>query len=123
MERRLFSSSERLYNFRGRCDFSKLANVTHLGRAATIAQKCALWWRSPECDALGCTRTRRLQTDHDTGWVKTHTTRLDDSNQLCDHHHDHKTYFGWALVEGTGKRDMVPPDDPRHPRNKPPPDT
>jgi hypothetical protein len=22
------------------------------------------------------------------------------------------------LVEGTGKRDMVPPDDPRHPKTK-----
>ena len=98
-----------------------VANVTHLGRAPTIAQKAALWWRSTECDALGCTRTQRLQTDHDTGWTKTHATRLDDSNRLCDHHHDLKTYFGWALVEGTGKREMVPPGDPRHPKNKPKP--
>jgi len=94
-------------------------NVTHLGRKATIAQKCALWWRSPDCDREGCTRTARLQIDHDTGWTKTHTTRLDDSNRLCEHDHDLKTYFGWALVEGTGKREMVPPDDPRHPKNKP----
>jgi hypothetical protein len=96
-------------------------NVTHLGRKATIAQKCALWWRSPDCDREGCTRTARLQIDHDTGWTKTHTTRLDDSNRLCEHDHDLKTYFGWALVEGTGKREMVPPDDPRHPKNKPKP--
>jgi hypothetical protein len=96
-----------------------VANVTHLGRAATIAQKSALWWQSPECDRLACTRTQRLQIDHDTGWTDTHTTRVDDSNRLCDHDHDLKTYFGWALVEGTGKREMVPPDDPRHPKNKP----
>ena len=38
---------------------------------------------------------------------------------LCDHDHHLKTYYGWALVEGTGKRAMVPPDDPRHPKNKP----
>jgi len=98
-----------------------VANVTHLGRAPTVAQMAALWWRSPECERLGCTRTQRLQTDHNIGWTKTHTTRVDDSNRLCEHDHDLKTYFGWALVEGTGKREMVPPDDPRHPRNKPKP--
>ena len=39
--------------------------------------------------------------------------------QLCGHHHDLETLFGWALVVGEGKRPMVPPDDPRHPKNKP----
>lgn len=28
-----------------------------------------------------------------------------------------KTRHGWALVEGKGKRPLVPPDDPRHPRH------
>jgi len=92
---------------------------THVGRAPTVAQKAALWWRSPTCDVLGCPRTQRLEIDHDTGWATTHTTRVDDANCLCDHHHDLKTYFGWAMVEGTGPRDIVPPDDPRHPKNKP----
>jgi hypothetical protein len=27
-----------------------------------------------------------------------------------------KTTKGWALAEGSGKRDFVPPGDPRHPR-------
>ena len=94
-------------------------NVTHLGRAPTVAQKAALWWRSPTCDVLGCPRTQRLEIDHDTGWATTHTTRVDDANCLCDHHHDLKTYFGWAMVEGSGPREMVPPDDPRHPKNNP----
>ena len=96
-----------------------VANVTHLGRSATVAQKIALWWRSPDCDRATCTRTARLEIDHDTGWAKTHTTTVDDSNRLCEHDHDLKTYYGWALIEGTGKRPMVPPDDPRHPKNKP----
>ena len=26
---------------------------------------------------------------------------------------------GWLLVEGTGKRPMVPRDDPRHPKYRP----
>ena len=57
--------------------------------------------------------------NHDTGWAKTRTTRVDDSHRLYDH--DVKTHYGWALVEGTGKRPFVPPDDPRHPKNKPKP--
>jgi hypothetical protein len=94
-------------------------NITHLGRACTIAQKAALWWRSPICDVLDCNRTQRLEIDHDTGWATTHTTRVDDSNCLCSHHHWLKTVHDWALIEGAGRREMVPPDDPHHPKNKP----
>ena len=98
-----------------------MLHVTHLGRAPTVAQRCALWWQLPECTALDCTRTQRLEFDHRTEWHKTHHTRIDDGDLLCDHDHHLKTYFGWALVEGTGKRPFVPPDDPRHPKNKPKP--
>ena len=87
-----------------------------------MAQKCALLWLLPECTALGCTRTQRLEFDHRTEWRKTHHTRVDDGDLLCDHDHDLKTYFGWALVTGTGKRPFVPPDDPRHPKYRAPPD-
>jgi hypothetical protein len=96
-------------------------NVTHLGRSATIAQKVALWWQSPGCEVEGCTRTQRLQDDHRIGWAKTRRTRVDELDRLCKHHHDLKTYFGWALVPGEGSRPMVPPDDPRHPDRAPPP--
>src|SRR5438128_2896795 len=41
-----------------------VANVTHLGRSATVAQQVALWWRSPVCTVEGCTRTQRLENDH-----------------------------------------------------------
>ena len=103
-----------------RCDYSRLANVTHLGRSVTVAQQVALWWQSPECTRLGCTRTQRLQNDHREDWARTHHTRLDASDPLRDPDHDLKTYHGWALVAGKGKRPMVPPDDPRHPNNSPP---
>src|SRR5262249_370109 len=96
-----------------------VANVTHLGRACTMAQKAALWWRSPICDGLDCNRTQRLEIDHETGWAAPPTTRVADSNCFCHHHHWLKTVHDWALVEGTGRRDMVPPDDARHPKNKP----
>jgi hypothetical protein len=34
-------------------------------------------------------------------------------------HHHQKHHEGWSLVEGTGKRAFVPPEDPRHPKNRP----
>jgi hypothetical protein len=96
-----------------------VVNVTHLGRGPTVAQKVALWWQNPQCTAFDCTRVQRIEFDHREEWRKTHHTRLDEGDGLCGHCHDLKTYFGWALVEGTGKRPLVPPDDPRHPKNKP----
>ena len=98
-----------------------VANVTHLGRSPTVAQQVALWWRSPDCTRLGCTRTQRLENDHNPEWSKTHHTRLEETDPLCAHDHDLKTYEGWLLVEGTGKRAMVPPGDPGHPKYRPPP--
>jgi phage terminase large subunit GpA-like protein len=99
-----------------------VVNVTNLRRSATTAQRVALWWRSPVCRVQDCGRTQRLEIDHRTGWAKTRRTQVDDLDPLCEHHHDLKTYDGWALVEGEGTRPMVAPDDPRHPRNRPPPD-
>jgi hypothetical protein len=96
-----------------------VANITHLGRGPTVAQKIALWWRTPQCTESDCTRVQRIQFDHREEWRTTHHTRLDEGDGLCGHHHDLKTYLGWALVAGTGQRPMVPPDDPRHPKNKP----
>lgn len=98
-------------------------NVTHLGRGPTTAQHIALLWAQPGCTVLGCDH-RIVPIDHRQPWVETHHTRLDELDPLCHTHHDRKTRDGWALVEGTGKRAFVPPDDPRHPRNpRPPPGT
>ena len=96
-----------------------VANVTHLGRSASAAQQIALWWSAHECQRDACTRTERLQNDHREEWHKVHETRLDNLDPLCPHDHWLKTHEGWALMEGTGKRPFVPPDDPRHPKNKP----
>ena len=94
-----------------------IANVTHLGRGPTMAQRIALLWSSPACSVLGCPRLHHqgIQHDHRTPWTAVHQTTLDNIDRLCDHHHDLKTRRGWALVPGTGPRPMVPPDDPRHP--------
>ena len=94
-----------------------VANVTHLGRGPTTAQKVALLWANPTCTADGCPR-RRIEYDHQKPWAETRHTRLDELDPLCTYHHDLKTRLGWALVPGKGKRALVPPDDPRHPRHK-----
>ena len=82
-------------------------------------------WQSPCCTAEGCTRTR-IEFDHREPWAKTKHTRVDELDALCTFHHDLKHRDGWSLVDGTGKRPMVPPDhsdQPDHPENRPKDDT
>jgi hypothetical protein len=94
-------------------------HVTHLGRAPTTAQAVALLFQQRLCTAEGCYRTS-VEIDHRIDWATTQHTRLDECDPLCHHHHAHKTRHQWALVDGTGKRAMVPPTDARHPSNRPP---
>ena len=68
------------------------------------------------CTVERCPRRSRLQHDHDTPWVKCHETALRNLQLLCEYHHDLKSQKGWDLVDGVGRRPMVPPDDPRHPK-------
>ena len=103
----------------------KICGVAHLGRRPSAAQQSALQWLYPTCAVEGCTALTR-EVDHRLDWAKTHRTPSDELDGFCGHHHDLKTYEGWALVEGTGKRAFVAPDDPRHPKNakaheRPPP--
>lgn len=93
-----------------------VVNVAHLGRRATAHQVSALEWRDPECPALGCNNTAYLEIDHTEDWASTRITLLGLLGRPCTHHHDLKTRHGWAFVPGVGKRPMVPPGDPRHPK-------
>ena len=99
-----------------------VASVTSLTRGPTQAMHYAKLWTSPTCTVEGCTRTI-IEYDHVHGAEYRHTrhTRLDELEPVCHTHHDLHTLQGWALVAGKGKRAMVPPDDPRHPANAPPP--
>ena len=94
-----------------------VVGVAHLGRRFTAAQVSAMEFRDPTCAAEGCNQVARLELDHRDDWAKTKKTRFTSGDRLCGHDHDKKTRLGWALVEGSGKRPFVPPDDPRHPRN------
>ena len=92
--------------------------VAHLGRRPTAYQRSALQWMYPSCAAPGCADQIHLENDHREDWAKTHFTAFDLMDRLCRFHHRLKTNEGWGLVDGTGKRDFVPPDDLRHPRHK-----
>jgi hypothetical protein len=105
------------------CTNGRDANVTHLGRGANAAQRVALLWRSPLCEVEGCARRAHLENDHVQDYARTRHTTLNELGPRCWHHHRLKTRYGWEIVDGDGKRPMVPPDHPRHPRNKPPPET
>ncbi len=94
-----------------------VVNITHLGRGLNAAQQIAQWWLQPTCTTLGCPRRGFLENDHRVPYADCRLTRLDNNDPLCPHCHDLKTYQGWALIEGTGKRALVPPTDPRHPSN------
>ena len=95
----------------------KVVGVVHMRRRPNAYQKSALDWLFPTCAAKGCgTRGCFLETDHREDWAHTHVTVLELLDRLCRYHHRLKTTKGWALVEGSGKRDFVPPEDPRHPR-------
>jgi hypothetical protein len=93
-----------------------VVNTTYLGRGPNAAQRIALLWQGIKCFNEACDRTWR-QVDHREEFRRTRVTRLDNLDLLCDEDHDLKTYRGWALVEGKGRRQFVPPDHPRHPKN------
>ena len=98
-----------------------VVNVTHLGRGPNLAQKIALLWQQPTCSRQGCNRRARLEYDDREEYRKVRCTTIGNTDPLCDPDDDLKTYQAWELVEGKGKRPMVPPDDPRHPKNGSPP--
>ncbi len=97
-----------------------VANVVHLGRGPTAAQRVALLWSTPKCTNEACSRTM-VEIDHRDPWAKTKHTVLHELDGLCHHDHDLTTQRGWSLVQGTGRRAFVAPIDPRHPRSRPPP--
>jgi hypothetical protein len=94
-----------------------VVGVAHLGRRPNAHQQSALEWLYPTCAVEGCNSLAFLEYDHREDWAKSHTTIFELLDRHCPHHHDLKTRENWALVEGSGRRAFVPPDDPRHSRN------
>ena len=96
---------------------ANLVGVAHLGRRPNARQQTALQWLYPSCANEACHAQARLDYEHRVDWARTHLTVLDLLDRLCRHCHALKTRQNWSLVEGRGKRPLVPPDDPRHPRH------
>jgi Domain of unknown function (DUF222) len=94
-----------------------VVNVTHLGRGPTAAQRVALLWTSPWCTNSRCSHTLQIQYDHRKPWAEVRETVVDNLDRLCGPCHKRKTQ-GWALIEGKGRRPLVPPNDPRHGGNR-----
>ncbi len=97
--------------------------VVHAGRKLTAAQRTAMEWRDPQCIVLGCDRRLRLEIDHRQDYAITQHTMLDELEWHCEPHHDLKSYEGWQLEPGTGKRRLLAPDHsdyPGDPRGSPP---
>jgi hypothetical protein len=99
----------RRFSMPGNCRHHHV-NLARQGSAAASSSfklSCGGHW--------GCSARAGLQSDHRLDWIKSRFTVFDLLDRLCPHHHKLKTNNNWALVEGTGKRDFVPPGDPRHP--------
>ena len=96
-----------------------VANITHLGRGPTTAQKIAMMWTNL-CSVQGCHR-RRIEYDHQEPWAQTKHTRASTNSTPGPSTTTSKTRPHWALEPGKGTRAPVPPDDPRHPSQQPAP--
>ncbi|MBL8775978.1 MAG: HNH endonuclease [Acidimicrobiales bacterium] len=84
-------------------------NVTHFGRQASARQQVVLDLLNIGCSRRGCNATAHLQVDHRVDWAKIKVTELANLDWLCPHDHRLKTYDGWQLEPGTGKRALLPP--------------
>jgi hypothetical protein len=92
-----------------------VANVTHLGRGPTIAQKIALMWTNPTCIVEGCNR-RRIEYDHQKPWAQTRHTRLDELDPLCGFHHDLKNPTRLGPSTGQGEARLLATRRPETPQ-------
>jgi len=59
-----------------------VANVTHLGRGPTVAQRIALLWSAPGCNVRGCSSTLSVQADHRVPWANDQVTELGNLDHL-----------------------------------------
>jgi hypothetical protein len=95
-----------------------VANVVHLGRGPTAAQKIALLWTSPKCANEACSRTI-VDIDHTEPWVVTRHTKLDELEPLCRHDHMLKTHEDWSLFPAKAAALSSHPTTPATPETRP----
>jgi hypothetical protein len=96
----------------------EVATIAPAGRRWTAHQRLAALWDSPRCCIDGCPRGA-IEIDHRQPFTQGGPTILANHDPYCGHHHDLKTYQGWAVTGPRHRRRMVPPDDPVHPEHRP----
>jgi hypothetical protein len=100
-----------------------VVNVAHLGRGPNAHQRTALEAHGIACTNIACNRTINIQIDHRTPYADQPETKLDNLDPLCSGTgscHNLKTHHGHQLEPGTGRRRLLPPHHPDHPRNRAP---
>lgn len=98
-----------------------VVNVAHLGRGPNAFQRTALEATGVACSNICCNRTVNIQIDHRVPFATDRVTKLDNLDPLCTGNggcHDLKTHHGHGLEPGAGRRRLLPPDHPEHPRNQ-----
>ena len=93
-----------------------VARIVHLGRGPNAAQTIALLWSNPMCIAQGCNQPAQ-EYDHRNPYATVKQTELFNLDGYCRSDHANKTRHNHQLIEGTGRRPFVPPNDPRHPEH------
>jgi hypothetical protein len=97
-----------------------IVNVAHHGRGLNAAQRTAIEAVGVRCQNITCNRTIGIQIDHRVPYGTDPITELHNADPLCTPDHILKTHHGHELEPGTGRRRLLPPDHPDHPRNHPP---
>jgi hypothetical protein len=98
-----------------------VVNVAHLGRGPNAYQRTALQATGTACTNIGCNRTVNVQVDHRVPYAANPETKLGNLDPLCagaGSCHHLKTHEGHELEAGTGRRRLLPPDHPDHPKNR-----
>lgn len=86
-----------------------IASVCTLSRTIPRALRVALELRDPTCAVPGCDVTTPLEIDHVMPHAQGGPTHIDNLCRLCPHHHDLKTYRGWAITGPPHHRELRPP--------------
>ena len=97
-----------------------VVNVAHHGRGLNAHQRTAIEAMGICCTNIACNRTIAIEIDHRTPYATDPTTALNNSDPLCPRCHQRKTHHDHHLEPGTGRRRLLPPDHPDHPRNQAP---
>jgi hypothetical protein len=97
-----------------------VVNVAHHGRGLNAAQRTAIEATGVRCRNITCNRTVGIEIDHRVPYGTDPITALDNADPLCTPDHILKTHHGHELEAGTGRRRLLPPHHPDHPRNRPP---